>query len=330
MKKIAALLLALTFTAAAAACADTGGGTMTEELDPAPPESHFGFVTTLDKITGGRDPFIYVSEKHQVYYLVFTAKTNALSEDGLGFIMYKSKDLEKWAGPFSAFRSDTLDEPQQDFWAPEIHKIGDYYYLFGTFMPQGSARMTQILRTDNIQEEFIPWGLATPDDVGCLDATPFYEDGKWYSVYCEEWTTAPGNDGLMRVAELNEDFTNIKRDTIRTLFKASDTALNDNDWLVTDAPEFFRNRYGELFMLWSTFSNGKYCSTYAVSDNGKLSGNWIQSNEYLYKDDGGHAMIFKDLNGNNKIIFHTPNVSPDEHFEIHDIDDSRRGVLKII
>jgi hypothetical protein len=61
-------------------------------------------------------------------------------------------------------------------------------------------------------------------------------------------------------------------------------------------------------MLWSSFDkNGKYAIGLAESSNGKIDGAWTQYPEPLNNDDGGHAMIFEDLDGNLRISYHAPN-----------------------
>ena len=56
-----------------------------------------------------RDPYILVHDG--MYYLYGTTDKNCWSDKGTGFDSYKSKDLENWEGPFTAFK------PSEDFWA---------------------------------------------------------------------------------------------------------------------------------------------------------------------------------------------------------------------
>ena len=83
---------------------------------------------------------------------------------------------------------------------------------------------------------------------------------------------------------------------------------------VTDAPFIYRLDDGKLIMLWSSFrkTDGKYAIGQAVSASGNVLGPWVQEPETLNSDDGGHAMVFKDLKGRLMISYHAPN-SQTEH-----------------
>lgn len=39
----------------------------------------------------------------------------------------------------------------------------------------------------------------------------------------------------------------------------------------------------------------------------------------IFERDGGHAMVFTDLNGRRKIVLHQPNTSPDERMKIFEL-----------
>ena len=56
----------------------------------------------------------------------------------------------------------------------------------------------------------------------------------------------------------------------------------------------------------------KICYRQAVSASGDVLGPWVQEPETLNSDDGGHAMVFKDLKGRLMISYHAPN-SQTEH-----------------
>ena len=95
------------------------------------------------------------------------------------------------------------------------------------------------------------------------------------------------------------------------LFRASDnpdvTSLGAKhpDCYVTDGPFLFAD--GEkLKMIWSSFHHGKYLVLEAESDNGSVLGNWRHLPP-RFDFDGGHAMLFKRLDGTQMISLHAPN-----------------------
>ena len=63
---------------------------------------------------------------------------------------------------------------------------------------------------------------------------------------------------------------------------------------------------GTLLMLWAGFSQGGYTQGVAVSDNGEIDGRFSQCRP-LFEKDGGHGMLFKDLQGQWFLTLHSPN-----------------------
>jgi len=110
------------------------------------------------------------------------------------------------------------------------------------------------------------------------------------------------------------------------LFKASEApwvgpvTLGESTGNVTDAPTVYRLESGALIMLWSSFTkDGKYCIGQALSESGNVQGPWVQMSEPLNNDDGGHAMLFRDKNGEMKISYHSPNTTGLERLTIKDV-----------
>ncbi|MPM93528.1 hypothetical protein SDC9_140667 [bioreactor metagenome] len=88
-------------------------------------------------------------------------------------------------------------------------------------------------------------------------------------------------------------------------------------------------------MLWSNSdSSGNYAVALSSSDNGKLTGNWKHGFKPLYRkgryfpNNGGHPMLFTDLNGRLMMSIHSPNSWSAENptaavfYEIQDTDNT--------
>ena len=60
-------------------------------------------------------------------------------------------------------------------------------------------------------------------------------------------------------------------------------------------------------MIWSSFSEGGYVEAVAEAENGNLYGNWLHSETLLSASNGGHGMLFHDLNQRLQFVMHTPN-----------------------
>jgi len=152
-------------------------------------------------------------------------------------------------------------------------------------------------------------------------------------LFSREWLEV--GDGQVYIQKLNKDLKSTIGDPV-LLFNASsapwvgDITVQGVTGKVTDAPFIFRTPENELIMLWSSFAKntGKYSIGVARSTSGSITGPWIQDASPLNDDDGGHAMIFKSLDGGYKISYHSPNTYPN-YVTIYDLD-IYKGVITII
>jgi GH43 family beta-xylosidase len=243
---------------------------------------------------------------------------------GSSFSVYVSTDLENFEGPFVVF--DGKKENfwgTCDYWAPELHVYNGKSYLFGSFKADGKNRATQILMADNPLGPFKPISdkPQTPEEDMCLDGTLWVEDGTPYLVYCHEWVQI--YDGEICAVRLSDDLSKPVGKPFK-LFKASDNPfayhireLNGNKCYVTDGPFLIKND-GKINLIWSSFDKDlNYVILTAEADT--ITGEW----KHLppkYNFDGGHSMIFTDLNGKEKISFHAPNEANKERAQFLDIE----------
>ena len=93
-----------------------------------------------------RDPFIL--REGEWSYLFGTTDPEPWHSKGLGFQCFRSRDLARFEGPFPAFTPPEDFWADKNFWAPEVHKIGDAFYMFASFYREGCHRGTQILKAD--------------------------------------------------------------------------------------------------------------------------------------------------------------------------------------
>lgn len=256
-----------------------------------------------------RDPFVLVADGR--YFMYGTGCAS-----GKGYGCYVSEDLENWAGPFDVFKPTADFDGVDQFWAPECHEYKGNYYLFATYRSGTTGhRGVSIFRSVSPLGPFteISDGHITPHDRDSIDGTLYVApDGTPYMVYVNEWTNADNNDeGRMDVAKLSEDLTHFVSEP-RELFRAKDPAWTNSK--VTDGPFLYTTKTGRLLMLWSNVSKEGYCVGTAYSTNGTVDGKWKQNLSRLYvKDkksftlDGGHGMLFTDLDGNLRLCIHSPN-----------------------
>lgn len=270
-----------------------------------------------------RDPFVLV--ENGKYYLYGTRGETAWTS-ATGLDVYLSDDLENWSEAKECFTVPENFWADKEVWAPEVHKYKEKYYMFVSLRAEGRNRATQILRSNAPEGPFLPFtdGPVTPDGWECLDGT-FYIDknGKPYIVFCHEWVQV--KDGEIHAMPLKDDLSAAAGKPI-LLFRASEPHWADKtrETFITDGPFMYKTKGGKLLMIWSTFTPSGYVQAVAYSDNGEIDGKWLHA-EPLFDKDGGHGMIFDDLEGNKHLILHSPNENPLERpvlFNIEEKDDN--------
>ena len=260
-----------------------------------------------------RDPAVLIEDG--VYYVYATGwkcyKNVSGSLDG----KWKKLEIEV-----------NIAHPETDggsHWAPEVHKYNGSYYMFTTYLNSvTNHRGCIILKADSPEGPFneITDGFITPSGWDAIDGT-FYvsPDGQPWMVFVHEWTSMSDGVGSFAAAKLSDDLTHFISEPIE-LFKA-----NEPGWArsgVTDGCFMYTAENGDLLMIWSNFDAFGYAVGVAKSSNGRLDGEWIHEKDLLYSKcitnvyDGGHAMIFKDTDGQTYIVFHSPNTATDDRKEV--------------
>ncbi len=270
-----------------------------------------------------RDPFVLV--ENGKYYMYGTRAKSFGCKTG-GFDVYIGTDLENWSEPIEVFNSEKHGCNSEVNWAPEVHKVGNSYYMLATFTKPDGLRGTYVLKSESPEGEFLPHskGSVTPDGWECLDGTLYEENGKIYCVFCHEHTQIL--NGTVCVVELSEDLTEAITQPIE-LFDAGSfikREASESCHNVTDGPFFYKTSTGKLLMIWSTSIDDNYLQCIATSDNDSVLGEWHHL-EPLFTDDGGHGMIFKGLDEKLWLTLHCPNTTLFEKpafFEIKEIGDT--------
>ncbi len=268
-----------------------------------------------------RDPFVL--NDGDAYYLYGT-------KDNGSFNVWSSTDLNMWVDEGACYTVAAGDiyydttNSEIAFWAPEVYAYNGAYYMFATFTQAGTGNQqgTAILKADSPLGPFEKWSedVVTPWEHSCLDGTLYIENGVPYMIYAHEYQCAECDDdmGSMAYIQLSEDLKTTVGDPVE-LFKAED--LTSYSWFqttfggkdnanVTDGPFVYTDANGQKYLLWSTsVDDGNYVQVYTTFDS--LSGGIdAKSNSVqVYTDDGGHGMIFTDMNGQDKLILHTPNTA---------------------
>lgn len=295
-----------------------------------------------------RDPFIYADTRTSTYYLYGATRLESDRPNGRhGVKVYRSRDLKTWEGPKLVYEvpSGSWADCAHGVWAPEMHPYKGKYYLFATFThpdrplppvagrPPLHRRATQILVSSSPEGPFRPIGKdepQTPAEWMSLDGTLWEEDGKPCLVFCHEWIQV--ENGTMEYAPLSADLSRLCSPP-RTLFKACDASWvrsihkyknTPTTGYITDGCFLHRLPGGKLLMLWSSFGEDGYAVSTALSESGRLDGPWKHRPEPLYKEHGGHAMLFRTFDGKLMMVLHYPNSGAEPHcrfFELWETED---------
>lgn len=185
-----------------------------------------------------RDPFVL--RDGEMYYLYGTRGPTCWGEAD-GFDVCTSRNLADWDGPFPAFTRPDGFWADRNFWAPEVHRYQDRYYMFASFKGPARRRGTQILAAGHPAGPFHihSSGPVTPEEWDCLDGTLYVEDGRPYMVFCHEWTQV--RDGEICAMPLTADLRAAAGEPA-VLFRASqpEWAVKGAKDHVTDGPFLHR------------------------------------------------------------------------------------------
>lgn len=270
--------------------------------------------TPLDSIRLS-DPCILADKKTATYYMT-----------GTGGLLWKSKDLRKWTGPYRVAKTDPESwmGSRPMIWAAELHPYLGKYYYFATFTNRGvnidtvrgniiNRRASHVLVSDNPDGPYLPMedSVYLPPDKPTLDGTFWVDkDGKPYMVYCYEWLQ--NWNGTIEKIELKPDLSGSVSEG-KVLFRAFDSPWSrERDEAghitpnkVTDGPWLFKTQTGKLGMLWTSWVFDTYVQGVAYSESGTLDGPWVQEEEPITPPNFGHGMLFRTFDGKLLMSVHS-------------------------
>ncbi|ANI90383.1 glycoside hydrolase [Arachidicoccus ginsenosidimutans] len=263
------------------------------------------------------DPFILADKPTHSYYMT-----------GTGGLIWKSRDLKFWTGPFRVVQINPHSwmgsNPQ--IWAAELHYYHGKYYYFATFTNSNikidtfrgnviERRACHILVSDHPDGPYVPMAdsIYLPANKSTLDATFWVENNTPYMIYCHEWLQ--NWNGTVEKIQLKPDLSG----TIgkgKILFRASSSPWSREKLngkivpnRVTDGPYVFRTQTGKLGMLWTSWVYNNYTQGVAYSVSGTLDGPWLQEKEPITPPNFGHGMLFRTFDGKLLMVIHSHSVN---------------------
>ena len=260
-----------------------------------------------------RDPFVV--NEGDCYYLYGTDVSMG-GWDETSWACYKSQG-KSLVGKWEKTKNLVYIRPEnaeKQFWAPEVHKYGDCYYMIASYYSSlTNHRGCSILKSHSPEGSFIEitGGHITPKSWDAIDGTFWVDDdGQPWMVFVHEWTCTDDGIGRMAAAKLSPELTHFISEPVE-LFRADDAPWANVQ--VTDGCFLHKTSEGRLVMLWSNSYNNEYRVGIAYSKDGRVDGEWIQAEKPLFtkeisgKYDGGHGMLFKADDEKLYLSIHSPN-----------------------
>ena len=265
-----------------------------------------------------RDPFVLVHNAS--YYLYGTIGEPKARE----LYVHKSQDLENWEEPSVIYTLSDDSWAEGQLWAPEVHEYRGKFYLFLSIKGKDGLRGTEISVADTPEGPFVPLTdkPATPAGQSCIDGSLYVENGRPYMVYSHDWPDCYHTDegayvGEIWAVELSEDLSSTIGDPFM-LFSSKDAPLSGNNPTFcryegkdivrygSDGPFVTKLSDGRPFLLWSPIPGGNYVVLGAVADH--IRAPWRHIEPEIFAENGGHPMVFTDLNGQKQVAIHWPEV----------------------
>lgn len=264
---------------------------------PAPPPAPQHDSTVIDLA----DPTIFYDGG--TYYLYGTGGNT------LGFLVYTSTDLRHWEGPagvhdgYALIKGETYG--QQGFWAPQVFRRGDRYYMAYT-----ADEHIAIAVSDSPLGPFrqqTPKALSGPGKQ--IDPFIFFDPGG--RIYLYHVRLDRGN--RIFVAEMKPDLSDVLTATARECVSGTEPWENtaQSNWPVTEGPTVWlhESRY-YLFYSANDFRNVDYAVGYATATDPmgpwtKFPGNPVISRQNVGHNGPGHGDLLQDARGNLHYVLHT-------------------------
>ena len=282
-----------------------------------------------------RDPFIVAFQGY--YYMYGTREERTV-------FCYRSRDLEHWEVHCDVFTIPEDSWGARDVWASEVHAYRSRFYLFVSLLGKNGLRGTQVAVADRPDGCFVPVRNRplTPAWQSCIDGTLFVDGDTPYIVYSHDWPDHYVQEkgayvGEICGAQVREDLSEIVGDPF-LLFASDEAPLSRNTphrvskdgahfvRYGSDAPFVQRLSDGRLLLTWSPYLQDRYVVLYAISENGSIRGPWRHGDAPLFDEDGGHAMFFRDFDGELRMCLHAPEKPPMERARIFRVTESSEGI----
>lgn len=279
----------------------------------------------IDNYNGG-DPFITEDENGTYYTFTTGGGIDIFQIESYDKVNVTRKETVFWAGQNGTVR---------DIWAPEIHKIGDRWYIIACAVfdeesaPAGTMPMQNgndiyedfhryvfVLESENedIFGEYTFKGILAPDGLNNIDGTYLFKDGKLYFVTSAYLAT--GFQALY-ICEMINPYTlktdeNGRHNAVE--ISRPEYIWETRGWSVNEGPAALY-KDGKIYLAYSAsgYSSGNYCVGLLTLDGDDVlnAKNWkkspisVLSHQPIKKIyNPGHCSFLYRENGDIIMVYH--------------------------
>lgn len=275
----------------------------------------------IDNYNGG-DPFIVETEDGCYYTYTTGGGVDILKTESFDKIEVSEKKTVFWAG-----ESGTVG----DIWAPEIHKIGDRWYIIAAAlfdrnavspgaMPEAKEykddndyyRYSFVLEsnTEDIFGDYTFKGILAPGGLNNIDGTYLEKDGKLYYL-CSAYADIAHQ--CLYICEMENPYT-LKKDAEPVLLSKPEFLWEKKGWKVNEGPAVLYNG-DDMYIVYSAsgYSSGGYCMgilTYKggdVDDKSSWCKSPVRASYHNYAQSiyhAGHCSFLYRENGEIYMVYH--------------------------
>jgi arabinan endo-1,5-alpha-L-arabinosidase len=229
-----------------------------------------------------------------------------LAHTGNGFPLLHSTDLVHWESAGSIFPPGQPSWAKGDFWAPEIHHVGDRYVAYFTARDREGTLRIGCATSPNVTGPYVDSGkpLASENGMGLIDPTFFHDpnSGKNFLVYKRDANAVKQPTDLM-IQQLSDDGTQLVGEPKSIL-------RNTLGWEgpLVEAPELtYRDGYYYLFYSANSYANDRYAE--GVARSRSPFGPFEKHPDPILRSSAewkgpGHGDLVNDASGQTWFVYH--------------------------
>jgi beta-xylosidase len=278
------------------------------------------------------DPYV-LKDTDGTYYMYVT---------GQGYPCFSSNDLVNWEYETNVFHKHTAKWAVQGFWAPEVIKLGDKYYLHYTAAREDDIKHIGVAFASSPTGPFVDMSNKPFIDNGekaTIDSHLFIDDdGRFYMYYSNDVSTNPIPElgGKKRseifVVEIKPDFSGFLSEPVMLIYPQQSWEFNpsSNNYWNEGAVVLKYNGLYYLFFSGNGYFTPNYAVGYATSTSPmgpftKSVGNPILSNaavSHAVSGPGHNCVVRSPDDSEWFLVYHS-------HVHVGNLTSSNNGIRQI-